>query len=227
MPFAGDVVVREISDDSWRLVEPLEYWGNTDRFVVEAGFDTDFASVPKIFTWLLPRYGKYTKAAILHDWLCAQARKGLIVRSDADGIFRRSMRELGVPFLRRWLMWSAVRVDAAKHAGPRELLRPSVVSLLAFLATAVLGLAYVLVPAVVILVALVVFYLAEWVAYLPLAVAARRSSAQAPVPAPAPAPAPAEVEAPAQEEEALPPAAGASLPQPRKAVNKPHFAWTN
>ena len=34
-------------------------------FEVPAGFDTDFASVPTPFTWLVPRYGLYTKAAIL------------------------------------------------------------------------------------------------------------------------------------------------------------------
>ena len=211
MPFTGDVVVREISDDSWRLVEPLEYWGNVDRFVIEAGFETDFASVPKIFTWLLPRYGKYTKAAILHDWLCARARKGLIPRCDADGIFRRSMRELGVPFLRRWLMWTAVRLDAAKHGGPGELFRPSAASLVSFLAVATFGLAYVLVPAAVILLALVVFFLAEWIAYLPLAAASRWR--KHPVAPPVPAPArPADDIAPAGADAPMVAAGGAAGP---------------
>jgi Protein of unknown function (DUF1353) len=35
---------------------------------------------------------------------------GRISRIDADGIFRQSMRELGVPFLRRWIMWAAGRI---------------------------------------------------------------------------------------------------------------------
>lgn len=33
-------------------------------------FTTDLASAPRILTWLLPGYGKYTKAAVLHDYLC-------------------------------------------------------------------------------------------------------------------------------------------------------------
>ena len=36
MPFECDVVVREIGDDTWELVEPLVYKGNTDHFVVPA-----------------------------------------------------------------------------------------------------------------------------------------------------------------------------------------------
>lgn len=82
-------------------------------------FTTDLASVPRCLTWLFPRYGKYTKAAVLHDYLCqnfGRAPNGatdrsllpLHDRSDADEVFRVVMAELGVPWLRRWLMWSAV-----------------------------------------------------------------------------------------------------------------------
>ena len=71
-----------------------------------------------MFVWLLPRYGRYTKAAILHDhlWRVAVPAGELSLR-DADGILRRALRELGVPFLRRWLMWAAVRYGALKKGG--------------------------------------------------------------------------------------------------------------
>lgn len=61
MPFTGPVVVQEVDrgDGSrWQLVEPLTYQGRDDPFVVPAGFETDFASVPRAFTWLIPRYGR-------------------------------------------------------------------------------------------------------------------------------------------------------------------------
>ena len=49
MPFTdGKVVVEEISDERWALVEPVTYEGNTETFVVPAGFETDFASVPRV-----------------------------------------------------------------------------------------------------------------------------------------------------------------------------------
>ncbi|WP_458688429.1 DUF1353 domain-containing protein [Nocardia tengchongensis] len=50
--------------------------------------------------------GAYTRAAIVHDYLCGHAP---VDRSDADGIFRRMLRECGVSAPQRWMMWAAVR----------------------------------------------------------------------------------------------------------------------
>src|SRR5215467_3338134 len=96
----GTVVdVEEISEQIWRLLKSIDYDGMVDHFQVPIGQKTDFASVPRVFIWFLPRYGRYTKAAILHDYLWeVQVPKGMS-RLDADGIFRQAMRELGVPFL--------------------------------------------------------------------------------------------------------------------------------
>ncbi|MGY1913930.1 DUF1353 domain-containing protein [Blastococcus sp. SYSU DS0973] len=69
MPFeVGDVVVRRLDDRGWTVVEPLVYVGTSDRSVVPAGYVTDFATVPRVVVWLVPRFGRYTAAAILHDW---------------------------------------------------------------------------------------------------------------------------------------------------------------
>ncbi|RBY94895.1 hypothetical protein DQ244_06510 [Blastococcus sp. TBT05-19] len=119
---SGDVVVRSVDDDHWSVEEPLVYRGRRDRFVVPAGFLTDFATVPRLVVWLVPRFGRYTAAAILHDWLCTEGiRSGAVTSPEADGIFRRVMRENGVPVLRRWLMWCGVRwgalVDAERRPG--------------------------------------------------------------------------------------------------------------
>jgi hypothetical protein len=78
-------------------------------------------------SWLFPRYGKYTKAAVIHDYLCqelvtlapgstddlpplepAAERLTLRDRSDADSAFLQMMTELEVPWARRLLMYSAV-----------------------------------------------------------------------------------------------------------------------
>ncbi|MCZ2109452.1 MAG: DUF1353 domain-containing protein [Dehalococcoidia bacterium] len=107
MVFESTLRVEEDGDGYWRLTEDLAYQGRTDRFLVPAGFRTDFASVPRLFTWLVPTSGEYTKAAVLHDWLLEESG---ISRHDADGIFRRTMRELGVSDLRRYVMWGAVRI---------------------------------------------------------------------------------------------------------------------
>ena len=112
MPFEeqNPLTVREVDDLSWELVTELVYRGNRDEFRVPVGYRTDFASIPVIFRWLLPKHGRYTKAAVVHDYLVEHSRATDFTRCDADGIFRRMMGELGVPILKRWIMWAAVRL---------------------------------------------------------------------------------------------------------------------
>jgi hypothetical protein len=127
MPFTSELVAQQTGDLDWKLVAPLSYRGSTDEFVVPAGSETDFASVPSLFQWLIPRSGRYTKAAVLLDYLWRHLDDVGIPRSDADGIFRRVMGELDVPFLRRWLMWAAVRatslVKSRLHDHPGDIPR--------------------------------------------------------------------------------------------------------
>ena len=112
----------------WLMSAPLTWTGTfrgaPHQLEVPASpaqpFSTDLASVPRSLTWLFPRYGKYTKAAVLHDYLCQNFGASpptatdppsilpLVDRSDADEMFLLFMKELGVPRLRRWLMWGAV-----------------------------------------------------------------------------------------------------------------------
>jgi hypothetical protein len=122
MPFLTGVgvVVRRLDDERWVLVDPIIYQGNEDTWAIPVGFVTDFASVPRVAVWLIPRFGRFTPAAILHDWLVNDGiRGGLISPVDADGVFRRVMRELGVPPVRRWLAWAGVRWSATTQAHRR------------------------------------------------------------------------------------------------------------
>jgi hypothetical protein len=114
VPFdSPTITVRRASDELWEVLEPLVYHGNRDTFVVPAGFLTDFASVPRVVVWLFPRVGRYTLAAVLHDWLTTVGLQTAVLDSrDADGLFRRVMAELQVPPVRRWLMWAGVRWGA-------------------------------------------------------------------------------------------------------------------
>jgi hypothetical protein len=152
--------VQQVGDNLWELQKPVVYHGNADTFTVDPPFRTDFASVPGPFVWLIPRYGKYTKAAILHDYLCAEAREGRFKRSDADGIFRRAMRELQVSFLRRWIMWAAVR-----FGGGSEVFKPGLAQFLLVLLVALPAFAFVAGPSVVVVAALAVFLGIEWVVF--------------------------------------------------------------
>lgn len=107
MPFFTRLVVTEAKNEQWELVTPLIYSGNQDHFEIPAGFKTDFASVPRIFWNIVPPYGLYTKAAVIHDWLY---RNRIVSRKDADGIFRKIMHESEVGKIKRYSMWAAVRL---------------------------------------------------------------------------------------------------------------------
>src|SRR5690242_7880367 len=120
-PDGPQVDVRELDPRYWSVLRAFTYYAKPpNSFVVPQGQRTDFASVPRPFVWFIPTYGRYTKAAILHDHLCDLAAQGTFHRRDADGVFRQAMRVLGVPFLRRWIMWAAVRWGALTTADGRR-----------------------------------------------------------------------------------------------------------
>lgn len=117
----GRVRVEQLDAIRWRVIEEIRYVGERDEFIVPEGYITDFATVPRIAVWLIPRFGLYTPAAILHDFLLTNClESGRISSPDADGLFRRAMKDLGVPPLRRWAMWCGVRWGALFNAKRRE-----------------------------------------------------------------------------------------------------------
>lgn len=147
----GGPVVEELDAKFWRLAEPLVYQGAVQTFTVPVDFRTDFASVPRAVVWLIPRYGAYTRAAILHDYLC---RTGVVGRADADGLFRRCLREFDVSVPRRWMMWAAVRLGSRwEGISAKDFLR--------WVLIAVPSLVFLFVPVVVVTTALLVFWLVE------------------------------------------------------------------
>jgi len=117
-----------------------DYWyaGSRDTFLVPAGTKTDLASIPWPFSLWLPPGGPWALAAILHDHLyrtkpwvtytvgsegvfrqpqLREARKmndylleSRLSRKDADGIMKRHMRELGVSWLKRNIIYLGVRL---------------------------------------------------------------------------------------------------------------------
>ncbi|ANS78625.1 hypothetical protein SGUI_1229 [Serinicoccus hydrothermalis] len=90
-----------------------------DALVVPAGFVTDFASVPDLFTWLVPKSGDFLPAAVLHDALVRPgSHEGPPVRRhEADRIFRTAMIALGTGRVRAWLMWAAVTISTLWASG--------------------------------------------------------------------------------------------------------------
>ncbi|NYJ00277.1 succinate dehydrogenase hydrophobic anchor subunit [Nocardioides thalensis] len=83
-------------------------------------FRTDLASVPAIFTWLVPKTGKHLAPALVHDALVHDRLRPQLYRGQhidrvaADEVFRRAMRDSGTATGRRWLVWSAVTLGTIK-----------------------------------------------------------------------------------------------------------------
>lgn len=70
---------------------------------------TDLASVPGPARWFVGTYGEHTPAVIIHDELIP-ARDDLpgVTEVHADRYLRFMLQDVGVRFLKRWIMWSAV-----------------------------------------------------------------------------------------------------------------------
>jgi hypothetical protein len=80
----------------------------------EATLITDFASIPQIFTWLVPKSGKLLAAALIHDGLTPPSAGTYlgppVTQKDADRILRDAMRDLGTGWIQRWLVWTSVAI---------------------------------------------------------------------------------------------------------------------
>ena len=106
--------LRSVDGRDFTLLRSIGYTTQeyADAFVVPDGFVTDFASVPHLFTWLVPKSGDFLPAAVLHD---ALVRPGShqgpqVERHEADRVFRAAMVALGTGRVRAWLMWAAVTI---------------------------------------------------------------------------------------------------------------------
>jgi Protein of unknown function (DUF1353) len=119
MPFADEdgvgeprIQLEQVGDDGFDLLRGFRYTvpRSTRTYVVKIHQPTDLASVPFFLTWLIRSYGRYTLAAILHDYLWRE-RHDVPLR-EANRVFRLGMYDLKVPFIRRWIMWAAVSLAA-------------------------------------------------------------------------------------------------------------------
>lgn len=110
--FTSVLTVSPYADGrTWYLRARLQYdvgaEGSGDSIVVPPGFTTDFASVPRVFWMLLPRWGRYGNATVVHDFLYyAQDRS----RAQADRVLLEAMAVLATPAWQRGLIYAAVRV---------------------------------------------------------------------------------------------------------------------
>ena len=109
--FTDKLVVTKISKRMWEVARAFEYHVGSEESAeivsVPQGFQTDFASVPRIFWIIIPPDGEYTQAAVVHDYLYHTKKYD---REICDKIFIEAMGVLGVSLWKRKIMHRAVRM---------------------------------------------------------------------------------------------------------------------
>lgn len=90
------LILDPISNGKAILLEEYVYDINGYLIRVPKSFITDGASVPHSLQWLYNPFGKYIKAAVIHDYLYSTYNNTGINRTLSDKIFRHIMKETGV-----------------------------------------------------------------------------------------------------------------------------------
>ena len=108
--FISPLIVMPLEDGRrWKLFRSFTYHigskCSNNMVCVPAGFVTDFASIPWLFWTLLPSWGRYGKAAVIHDYLYQTQSR---TRKEADDIFLEAMLISGTREWKARIMYLAV-----------------------------------------------------------------------------------------------------------------------
>jgi len=104
--------------DHWRVTEPFRFYIGSETsgewVYVPGGYLTDGASVPRLFWNVIPPWGAYGQAAVVHDIVCEHltiTKDGYpfpVTRQVCDSILDEAMAALEVPYLTRKAITASV-----------------------------------------------------------------------------------------------------------------------
>ena len=108
--FIGRCVSEGVAPYRWRLVEDFGYEAKAGRVLtVPAGFETDFASVPRLLWPILPLSDAvYDKAAVLHDYAVRNRKRLGLSLMDCHRLFREVLLFSGTGRVKTASMFAAV-----------------------------------------------------------------------------------------------------------------------
>ena len=118
--FIGRCVTEGVAPYRWRLVEDFGYQTQAGNIlVVPAGFETNFASVPRLLWPILPLSDAvYDKAAVLHDYAVSHRHLIGYSRMDCHRLFREVLLFSGCGRVKTGVMYGAVVVFCWVRPGP-------------------------------------------------------------------------------------------------------------
>lgn len=104
--FLTPLQVQKLHNGRWLLVREFCFELDATVYCVPQGFETDFASVPRLpFAYLVAGNTSH-EAAVIHDWMYMDG----FPRAYADSVFLAALKAEGINWWRRNLMWLAVRI---------------------------------------------------------------------------------------------------------------------
>ena len=117
-----------LSDDEsfWILNQPLIYFSVhlNSIICVPAGFETDFASVPRIPIVHACWGDRAHHESVIHDYLYRIDSNPVVERKDADKVFLEAMKIRGRPKCIRYPMYCGVRVGGFKAYHQKKVRTP-------------------------------------------------------------------------------------------------------
>ena len=107
--FLTELDVKCIDDGAWCLDSPLVYESDVVGLVtVPSGFQTDFASVPRVPIFFTLFGDRAHREAVLHDYLYRIDSVPPASFSQANDVFLEAMEERGKGFFVRYAMYWGV-----------------------------------------------------------------------------------------------------------------------
>ena len=109
--FKTELDARLKDDDQvWAIGSPLVYDSDLVGIViVSEGFETDFASVPRVPLFYALFGDRAHRESVIHDYLYRIDAFPEVTRSRADDVFLEAMKCRGKGFFVRYAMWVGVR----------------------------------------------------------------------------------------------------------------------
>ena len=105
---------------TWRLEQPYERETSIGTITVPAGFETDFASIPRTVRRRFPQWEGWTGAAIVHDWLYRTQPPGVDRRKADDVMLELMLADQVVYGDARGIHWAVRGFGDAAWRGHQE-----------------------------------------------------------------------------------------------------------
>lgn len=105
--FFEDPIIRPLGDGlNIVLVEDFHFIANDKPYFVPEGFESDWASVPRLWWHIVPPH-QYPHCSIVHDFLYSAE---VFDRATCDSLFYEALRQRGACIARAYTIWLAVRI---------------------------------------------------------------------------------------------------------------------